>query len=861
MSIIKKLLQNHIDKYFSLYSNDDFYINANPDLEMALLMEADYLDKVLLFIQKEKKFYKTDDGISKFNDDLFIKISKSVFPQKEFYLTKDFKNKEDFLMFLDIFEKYAKKIPDDVKSDFFYSENNVPFIINKNINFIPNIDLFLNKTKNKNTNLKNNLYKIASYFEKLTKESNKFYINYRKTISKDVNTISIRGLNQKIKELNLNINNFSEDKKICTYEYLKIKEIVDRLIISMNIKTDKSLENKFNDLMNMIFNNIDDKNVYIENNEYSFNDIITDTSLLFENIVNINNQKTLDKMMINQSINMIDSYSYDIICETDKFNKLLEYINNNFNTKQLVLSNYLIYDKTNNNNIVLSEIITADNMTSIGILSGAYELRRFLYDLDRTTNLKYEDFISSPVSVFIKYMDEKRFLLEEKNNKIKDGNSGEKIANISYSLKKNIEDYNMSLLRAKNSLSVICSLTKDFSNIKSNQGLFSLIDLKYSKIENNISLSQLKYLLLTNSFNFKEILDASILNKTIDDYIKEKEEIEDEENDEMNLKDSSLKKEKKEEKEEKNKDNIVIESDEKINKFNILYENIFNTLKDYQTEVKIIEKETKEEEPLFKFEELIYAARYLFEQYLYINKIYNLDSDMDEFMKEPVKKITGNPNFNNNEIVNRFAKNQDIYQERKEFVINNLNQRFEKSMKNDIDFKNKDMNEAIKECKSHRLEEIFSPASKKFLGFKNQLDSFMNKNNKAEYGDFKKLNEAGIAYLKHKMPDKDISEFTMKNLIEKPDFLNDVNSASRLKVKYIICMLDACKGLADEYKAEKNNDILVNENYFENKKSEQLDLGHVVNDDIGHNFDMSKSKYKKNVMIEEIDEPIIDYKK
>ena len=38
--------------------------------------------------------------------------------------------------------------------------------------------------------------------------------------------------------------------------------------------------------------------------------------------------------------------------------------------------------------------------------------------------------------------------------------------------------------------------------------------------------------------------------------------------------------------------------------------------------------------------------------------------------------------------------------------------------------------------------------------------SNMNKDKNEEYGDFKKLKDAGIAYLKHKMPDKDISEFT-----------------------------------------------------------------------------------------------------
>ena len=77
MNIIKKLLQNHIDKYYSLYSNDDLCIKANPDYEMALLMEADYLDKILLFIQNEKKFYHDDNEISKFNNELFVKISKS----------------------------------------------------------------------------------------------------------------------------------------------------------------------------------------------------------------------------------------------------------------------------------------------------------------------------------------------------------------------------------------------------------------------------------------------------------------------------------------------------------------------------------------------------------------------------------------------------------------------------------------------------------------------------------------------------------------------------------------------------------------------------------------------------------------
>ena len=120
MNIIKKLLQNHIDKYYSLYSNDDLCIKANPDYEMALLIEADYLDKILLFIQNEKKFYLDDDTILKFKDELFIKISNSIYPKKKFYLTQDFKCKEEFLMFLDIFEKYAKKLSNDVKIDYFY---------------------------------------------------------------------------------------------------------------------------------------------------------------------------------------------------------------------------------------------------------------------------------------------------------------------------------------------------------------------------------------------------------------------------------------------------------------------------------------------------------------------------------------------------------------------------------------------------------------------------------------------------------------------------------------------------------------------------------------------------------------------
>ena len=214
MNIIKKLLQNHIDKYYSLYSNDDLCIKANPDYEMALLIEADYLDKILLFIQNEKKFYLDDDKILKFKDELFIKISNSIYPKKKFYLTKDFKSKEEFLMFLDIFEKYAKKLSNDVKIDYFYSQKNIPYIINKNINYTKDIDHFLNKTNNTNSNLKNNLYKIASFYEKLTNESNNFYINYNKDLSKKVNSLSIMGLNQKIKELKLNVIEFPENKKI-----------------------------------------------------------------------------------------------------------------------------------------------------------------------------------------------------------------------------------------------------------------------------------------------------------------------------------------------------------------------------------------------------------------------------------------------------------------------------------------------------------------------------------------------------------------------------------------------------------------------------------------------------------------------
>ena len=857
MNVIKKLLQNHIDKYYSLYSNDDLCIKANPDYEMALLIEADYLDKILLFIQNEKKFYLDDDKILKFKDELFIKISNSIYPKKKFYLTKDFKCKEEFLMFLDIFEKYAKTLPNDVNIDYFYSQKNIPYIFNKNINYIKDIDYFFNKTNNTNSNLKNNLYKIASFYEKLTNESNNFYINYNKDLSKKVNSLSIMGLNQKIKELKLNVIEFPENKKICDYEYIKIKNIVDKLIASIEIKIDKSLENKFNDLINITLNDIEDRNIFIENNEYSFNNIIKNISLLYEKIFNINNQKTIDKMMINQSINMIDSYSHDIINEIDEFNKLLININDNFNVRKLVLSNYLIYDKANTKNGVLSEIITADNMTSIGILSGAYELRKFLYDLNRTTTYKYEDFISNPVSVFTKYIDEKRLLLEENNNKIKNGNAGGKIANISYSIKKNIEEYNACLLRAKTSLAVICSLTLDSNNIKLNQGLFSLIDLKYSKLEYNISLSQLEYLLLTNSFSFKQILDIKILNNKIDEYIKEKgkEEIEGDDNSDQNY---SKKEQKNLEKRIKNKNNNIIEIDEKEHKFQILFKNICNTLKDYQKEIKIIKEEEPENEPLFKFEELIYAARYLFEQYLYINKMYNLDKDMDEFMKKPIKKITGNQLFDDNEIIKKFGNNHDLYQERKVFVVNNLNRKFEKSMKNDADFRNKDMNEAMKECMM-RKEGFFSQASKQFLGFKNQLESFMNKNNKDEYGNFKKLQDAGLAYLKNKMPDKDINDFTMKNLIEKPDFLDEVNSASRLKVKYIICMLDACRELANEYKAEANKEFFSEEETSPDKRPEKLNL----KDDLKEEKGVTKTKTRENVKILEKDEyaPIINHKK
>lgn len=554
---------------------------------------------------------------------------------------------------------------------------------------------------------------------------------------------------------------------------------------------------------------------------------------------------------------MIDSYSHDIINEIDEFNKLLININDNFIVKKLVLSNYLIYDKANTKNGVLSEIITADNMTSIGILSGAYELRRFLYDLNRTTTYKYEDFISNPVSVFTKYIDEKRLLLEENNNKIKNGNAGEKIANISYSIKKNIEDYNACLLRAKNALSVICSLTSDSDNIKLNQGLFSLIDLKYSKLEYNISLSQLEYLLLTASFNLEPISDVKILNNKIDQYIEEKgkEETEGDDNSNQNY---SKKEQKNLEKKIKNKNNNIIEIDENKHKFQILFKNICNTLKDYQTEVKIIEGKEEIDEPLFKFEELIYAARYLFEQYLYINKIYNLDKDMDEFMKKPIKKITGNQLFDDNEIIKKFGNNHDLYQERKEFVVNNLNRKFEKMMKNDADFKNKDMNEAMKECMMRR-EGFFSQASKQFIDFKNQLDSFMNKNNKEEYGDFKKLRDAGLAYLKNKMPDKDIEDFTMKNLIEKSDFLDEVNSASRLKVKYIICMLDACRELANEYKAEENKEFSSEKEINPDKRVEKLNLKDDLKDEIG----VTKTKIRENVNILEKDEyaPIVNHKK
>ncbi len=854
MNIIKKLLQNHIDKYYSLYSNDDLCIKANPDYEMALLIEADYLDKILLFIQNEKKFYLDDDKILKFKDELFIKISNSIYPKKKFYLTKDFKSKEEFLMFLDIFEKYAKKLSNDVKIDYFYSQKNIPYIFNKNINYIKDIDHFLNKTNNTNSNLKNNLYKIASFYEKLTNESNNFYINYNKDLSKKVNSLSIMGLNQKIKELKLNVIEFPENKKICDYEYIKIKNIVDKLIASIEIKIDKSLENKFNDLINVTLNNIEDKNIFIENNEYSFSNIIKNISLLYEKIFNTNNQKTIDEMMINQSLNMIDSYSHDIINEIDEFNKLLININDNFNVKKLVLSNYLIYDKANTKNGVLSDIITVDNMTSIGILSGAYELRRFLYDLNRTTTYKYEDFISNPVSVFIEYIDKKRLLLKENNNKIKNGNAGGKIANISYSIKKNIEEYNACLLRAKTSLAVICSLALDSNNIKLNQGLFSLIDLKYSKLEYNISLSQLEYLLLTASFNLEPIRDVRILNNKIDEYINEKgkEEIEGDDNSNQNY---SKKEQKILKKKMKNIDNNIIEIDENKHKFQILFKNICNTLKDYQTEVKKLEEI---DEPLFKFEELIYAARYLFEQYLYINKMYNLDKDMDEFMKKPIKKITGNQLFDDNEIIKKFGNTHDLYQERKEFVVNNLNRKFEKLMKNDADFKNKDMNEAMKECMM-RKDGFFSQTSKQFLDFKNQLDSFMNKNNKDEYGNFKKLCDAGLAYLKNKMPDKDINDFTMKNLIEKPDFLNEVNSASRLKVKYIICMLDACKELANEYKAEANKEIFPEKENNPDKKPEKLNL----KDDLKDEIDVTKTKIRENVKILENDEyaPIINHKK
>lgn len=857
MNVIKKLLQNHIDKYYSLYSNDDLCIKANPDYEMALLIEADYLDKILSFIQNEKKFYLDDDKILKFKDELFIKISNSIYPKKKYYLTKDFKCKEEFLMFLDIFEKYAKTLSNDVKIDYFYSQNNIPFIINKNINYTKDIDHFFNKANNTNSNLKNNLYKIASFYEKLTNESNNFYINYNKDLSKKVNSLSIMGLNQKIKELKLNVIEFTENKKICDYEYIKIKNIVDKLIASIEIKIDKSLENKFNDLINVTLNNIEDKNIFIENNEYSFSNIIKNISLLYEKIFNTNNQKTIDKMMIKESLNMIDSYSHDIINEIDEFNKLLININDNFIVKKLVLSNYLIYDKANTKNGVLSEIITADNMTSIGILSGAYELRRFLYDLNRTTTYKYEDFISNPVSVFTKYIDEKRLLLEENNNKIKNGNAGEKIANISYSIKKNIEDYNACLLRAKNALSVICSLTSDSDNIKLNQGLFSLIDLKYSKLEYNISLSQLEYLLLTASFNLEPISDVKILNNKIDQYIEEKgkEETEGDDNSNQNY---SKKEQKNLEKKIKNKNNNIIEIDENKHKFQILFKNICNTLKDYQTEVKIIEGKEEIDEPLFKFEELIYAARYLFEQYLYINKIYNLDKDMDEFMKKPIKKITGNQLFDDNEIIKKFGNNHDLYQERKEFVVNNLNRKFEKMMKNDADFKNKDMNEAMKECMMRR-EGFFSQASKQFIDFKNQLDSFMNKNNKEEYGDFKKLRDAGLAYLKNKMPDKDIEDFTMKNLIEKSDFLDEVNSASRLKVKYIICMLDACRELANEYKAEENKEFSSEKEINPDKRVEKLNLKDDLKDEIG----VTKTKIRENVNILEKDEyaPIVNHKK
>lgn len=850
MNIIKILLQDHIDKYYSLYSNDDLCLKANPDYEMARLLESDYLDKILFFIQNEKKFYFDDDEMLKFKDELFIKISNSIYPKKKFYLTKDFKSKEEFLMFLDIFEKYAKPLSNDVTIDYFYSEENIPYIMNKNINYINDIDYFLNKTNATNYNLKNNLYKIASFYEKLTNEANDFYINYNKDLSKKVNSLSIMGLNQKIKELKLNVIEFPDNKKICDYEYIKIKNIVDKLISRMEIKIDKSLENKFNDLINVTLNHIEDKNIFIENNEYSFCNIIKNISLLFEKIFHTNNQKTMDEMMINQSLYMIESYSHDILNEIDEFNKLLINIKDNFSAKKLVLSSYLIYDKANSQHGVLSDVITKDNMTSIGILSGAYELRKFLYDLDHTTAYKYEDFISNPVSVFTEYMDKKRLLLKENNNKIKNGNEGAKIANISYSIKKNIEEYNLCLLRAKNALSVICSLTLDSNNIQLNQGLFSLIDLKYSKIENNISLSQLEYLLLTASFTIEPIEDVRIFDKLIDDYINEKEEINNKENDNININKDSKWEQKILEKEMKNIDNTIIHYDSKTNKFYILYKNICNTLKSYQTEAKIIEEKEEIDEPLVKFEELIYAARYLFEQYLYINKVYNLDNDVDEFMKKPVKKITGIPIFNDDVITNRFGKNQNIYQERKEFVVNNLNRRFEKLMKNDPDFKNKNMNEAMKECMKHRS--LFSQAFKQFIGFKNQLDSFMNKNKKDEYGNFKKLRDIGLAYLKNKMPNKDIKDFTMKNLIEKPDFLDEVNRASRLKVKFIICILDACRELSCEYKAEANKEISTD------KSPEKLNLKDDLKDEIG----VTKTKIRENVKILENDDaPIMNHEK
>jgi hypothetical protein len=135
----------------------------------------------------------------------------------------------------------------------------------------------------------------------------------------------------------------------------------------------------------------------------------------------------------------------------------------------------------------------------------------------------------------------------------------------------------------------------------------------------------------------------------------------------------------------------------------------------------------------------------------------------------------------------------------------------------------------------------------------------MNKNNKEEYGDFKKLRDAGLAYLKNKMPDKDIEDFTMKNLIEKPDFLNEVNSASRLKVKYIICMLDACKELANEYKAEENKEFSSEKEINPDKRVEKLNLKDDLKDEIG----VTKTKIRENVKILENDEyaPRINHKK